>query len=170
MSESEIIITDEYLESQGLSKNFPERFWSKVNKTDSCWLWGAGCDTAGYGLIRRGEKRGTITTHRASWIINKGPVPKGLCVLHNCPNGDNRKCINPNHLWLGTADENMKDRNSKNRQAKGEKIGNSKLTEDAINEIRALSKIISGRKIAKLFSVGKTTIQEVLKRRSWNHV
>jgi hypothetical protein len=71
---------------------------------------------------------------------------------------------------LGTPDDNAKDRDSKGRQALGERNGKSKLTAENIKEIIILSSQISGRKIAKQFGVGKTTIQEVLKRRSWKHV
>ena len=169
MSESSIIITDEYLKSQGLSKNFLQRFWAKVNKTESCWIWNAGCSTGGYGLLKKGSK-GTIESHRASWIIHNGPIPKGLCVLHDCPSGDNRLCVNPNHLWIGTKTENNQDRDLKNRQAKGEGNGKSKLTNEKVLEIRRLAQEMSWRKVARKIGVAKTTVQDVLKRRSWKHV
>lgn len=101
-----------YAASTGKWAPFADRFWAKVNKTDCCWLW-TGSTYKGsqpYGTIGTGGKHGKVVkAHRASWLIHFGPIPDGLHVLHNCPDGDNPSCVNPGHLWLGTHDENMKD-------------------------------------------------------------
>lgn len=87
-----------------------ERFWQKVEKTDTCWLWRGSKNTTGYGQLRtdRLEK-----AHRISWEIHNGPIPDGLAVLHAC---DNPPCVNPSHLWLGTQADNARDRQAKGRQ------------------------------------------------------
>jgi hypothetical protein len=75
-----------------------ERFWSKVRKTESCWLW-TGAGGGHYGRLVRGGR--LDLSHRVSWELHNGPIPDGLFVLHNCPGGDTPACVNPDHLWLG---------------------------------------------------------------------
>lgn len=172
MSESSITITDEYLESQGLSKNLPQRFWRKVNKTDSCWLWIASQDGCGYGTIRTASHGRITRAHRVSWILHRGPIPSGLNVLHNCPSGDNPSCVNPDHLWLGTQGENCKDRDDKGRcwHPKGEEVKHSKLNDEKVRMIRQMSGHMTKAEIARQFSVSAPAIGKVLKGRSWKHV
>jgi hypothetical protein len=100
----------EFLKSQGFSPTLPKRFWAKVNKTESCWLWTASKHPFGYGTIFSGIK-GTppLCAHAVSWVLHNGPISKGLCVLHNCPGRDNPACVNPAHLWLGTKRDNTND-------------------------------------------------------------
>lgn len=92
-----------------------DRFENKVNKTDSCWIWqGAIIKSRGYGSFRIGKdiKR----AHVASFLIYNGEIQKGMCVCHSC---DNPSCVNPEHLWLGTHDDNMKDMVKKGRARHG---------------------------------------------------
>lgn len=89
-----------------------ERFWSKVQKTETCWLYGGR--KRRYGVFRVGNGQ-THRAHRLSWTLANGPIPPELMVCHNCPGGDNPGCVRPDHLFLGTAEDNAKDRDRKGR-------------------------------------------------------
>ncbi len=95
------------------------RFWAKVEFTSECWLWTRSTDLKGYGVfgLRRGQN---IGTHRYAYLQLVGSIPDGLWVLHNCPGGDNPGCVNPAHLWLGTAQDNVDDMWAKGRGSCGE--------------------------------------------------
>lgn len=98
-------------------KGTPEqRFWKRVQKTDTCWLWTGSKTKDGYGQISVEGKNNLA--HRFSWIFHNGPIPDALCVLHIC---DNPPCTNPEHLFLGTQPDNMADKTRKGRgnQLKG---------------------------------------------------
>jgi HNH endonuclease len=100
-----------------------ERFWPKVDASagpDGCWRWLASKNTHGYGQIGMhtpGQGSKTIRASTAAWILLRGPIPDGLWVLHNCPDGDNPGCCNPAHLWLGTPRKNTRDMVRKRRHA-----------------------------------------------------
>src|SRR6267143_986186 len=88
-----------------------ERFWDKVLKTPTCWLWQGQKRGTGYGgFSLNGTQR--ILAHRMAWKLTFGSIPEGLCICHAC---DNILCVNPNHLWLGTHKANMVDMNRKGR-------------------------------------------------------
>lgn len=140
-------------------------FWDRVNKNteNGCWLWIGLKDKDGYGLIsiKRRHKR----THRYSWELHNGPIPTGILVLHHC---DIPACVNPSHLFLGTHQDNVKDRVSKDRTAHtcGTKNGNSKLTYEDICLIRFLRKYhteFSLRQIAEYFHIAHTYISRIEK-------
>ena len=86
-----------------------KRFWAKVNKSGGCWIWTAQ-NVNGYGRIRINKK--LILAHRFVWEMVNGLIPKDLDVLHSC---DNPSCVNPKHLWVGTHQDNMDDRDKKGR-------------------------------------------------------
>ena len=91
-----------------------ERFYNKVIVSEACWEWiGAKQKVNGYGVIRINKKN--ELAHRLSYTMNLGPIPEGLWVLHKC---DNRGCVNPNHLFLGTRSDNVNDMYKKGRGAK----------------------------------------------------
>lgn len=87
-----------------------ERFFDKVNKTDSCWLWTGSLTSRGYGSI--GVDGKNVSAHRLSYMLFNGDIPDGFVVCHSC---DVPACVNPEHLWVGTASDNMKDMVAKNR-------------------------------------------------------
>jgi hypothetical protein len=96
---------------------FAERFWQYVVETEGCWLWTGTINKAGYGQItpRKGHK---ALAHRLSWMMLRGDIPPGMCVLHHC---DNPPCVNPEHLFIGTAKDNMQDMYRKGRARPGGK-------------------------------------------------
>lgn len=153
-----------------------DRFWAKVKKTDGCWLWQAACHPGGYGkLYFRGRVQ---AAHRVAWTLLRGEVPAGLVVMHAC---DNRKCVNPEHLSVGTQAENLRDMRTKGRHAHGalhyrrfrapeigESSRNAKLTnEQARQIIHALLAGQSRKKLAAQFCVSKGTIHAIALRKNW---
>lgn len=95
------------------SKRFVERFWKSTDRTGDCWLWTKGCRTNGYG--QTWHEGVNSLAHRVAWVLTYGPIPDGLQVCHTC---DIRRCINPEHLFLGTQSDNMVDCSSKGRIAR----------------------------------------------------
>lgn len=149
-------------------------FWAKVSKADgdSCWGWTGALISTGYGLI---SVRGELTlAHRYSYTVNVSPIPDGLHVLHRC---DNPKCVRPDHLFLGTNNDNIADRVAKGRGRgprpglAGEKNRNAKLTADAVRRMRILAASgVSHLAISKQFSVSRTTANRIINRKSWASV
>ena len=141
-----------------------QRFWEKVDKRgpDDCWEW-QGVKVYGYGQIRGDTVM--LYAHRVSWELANGPIPEDKCVLHLY---DNRSCVNPRHLWIGTKADNTHDMVQKCRSARGERNGISKLTEQDVHEIRQmLSCGISQRVIAKKYGVDKATISLINTGETW---
>ena len=126
----------------------------KVNKTDTCWNWTAGLDNAGYGQFSVGRKG--YRTHRFSWLMHKGKIPKGLNVNHHC---DNPMCVNPDHLFLGTQAKNMKDKTNKGRAQSETRCYNCKLTNEQVALILQDSRIY--REIAKEYNVSLSLISKI---------
>lgn len=163
-------LTRTYLESQGLSETFPARFVSKIRKTPGCWFWIGSRDRAGYGRINMVQMRQVpILAHRASWMLHRGPIPVGLCVLHKC---DNPSCVNPKHLKLGTHKSNSDDKWRKGRSKTGHLYGEAHpaavLTWSAVAVIRlAHPSGVSIRRLSQFFSVSIRVIQFVLRLDTW---
>jgi len=134
-----------------------DRFNDKIfYSVDGCWYWTGTTFNTGYGKI--GVRNKQLTTHRLSYILNKGEIINGLQVLHKC---DNRLCVNPEHLFLGTIQDNMKDMVIKGRQnkAKGENHGHAKLTNDQVFQIRNATG--HQKDIAKKYDVTQQTISKI---------
>jgi len=91
--------------------SYEERFFQKVDKTDSCWIWKGALSSKGYGSFSFNRK--TTLAHRYSFLIHKGPIPDGAVICHTC---DIPSCVNPEHLWAGTNSENTRDMFNKGRE------------------------------------------------------
>lgn len=146
------------------------RFWRFVDKAEGCWEWSGPRFPTGYGFLKDSSTKRNRMAHRVSWEIHYGPIPKGLHCCHRC---DNRSCVNPAHLFIGTAKDNMVDRDRKGRQAPhhGEFNGRAKLTEAVRLEIirEYSSGGVSYDKLAKKHRVSKTGIANLLRGKSWKH-
>lgn len=167
-------LTKEYLQSQRLTEDAYDRFIEKVfhlTYDGGCHIWmGAIIGNVGYGKLKRGLPfRGDICAHIASWLFHKGPIPKGLLVCHNCPGGDNRLCVNPSHLWIGTPADNTRDMCLKGMSTFGERCVHAKLTWEKVYEIRSLC--ASGVKrsvVASMFGVKVFCIHKIVTGQRWN--
>lgn len=162
------------IDRSGQKKKDPNsRFWHRVDKSGDCWEWMGLKDKDGYGIFHlslpqngKREKR----AHRASLILSGIPIPAGLCALHKC---DNRACVRPDHLYVGTPAQNNSDCIQRGR-AKwnyGEECGHSKLTAEDVREIRR--RVSDGevqRRVAEDFKVGYKAINKIVKNQRWTHV
>lgn len=146
-----------------------ERYWSRINKTDTCWLWTGGTNSGGYGSMWFGGR--LCGTHRLMlvWMGKlKTPIHTGSMatnvVLHSC---DNPRCVNPAHLQLGTNTENQKEAYARARRAaeRGATHTNAKLTPEQVEEIRRLynSKTFVQIELAAMFGVSQRAISLVVR-------
>lgn len=158
----------------GMTKKSPfERFWNKVDKKskDECWEWTGSKYYNGYGQFF--ENPNKICAHRFSYEMYYGTIFGNLLVCHKC---DNRGCVNPHHLFLGTHKDNLADMYKKGRQnckgAPGEKNCKAKLTEQQVLEIRYLhdSGKMKNKQLAEKFKTPVSTIESVVGRHTWKHI
>lgn len=130
-------------------------FMSRIEKTDTCWLWKGSKNEYGYGIILMpGEK--PVRAHRFVYEQLVGPIPEGKILLHSC---DNPPCVNPAHLTPGTKAENLYDSMKKGRRAVGEKHWNSKFSAEQIAAIRADPR--TQTEIAKEYGVSQPYIGRI---------
>lgn len=154
-----------------IRKSLEERFQGKFAvKETGCWEWTSAKNIYGYGLINNIPDviPKVVFAHRVSWTIHFGQIPEGLYVLHKC---DNRKCVNPEHLFLGTKADNSADRDTKKRQAFGARNGNAKYSDKDVLAIYDMHD--SGMKnpeIAKVLGGSRITIWEIVTGRKWGHL
>lgn len=151
-----------------IGKTLRDCYFERVIQRKGCWDWLGSVDHDGYGLLS--YRRVVYRAHRLSYELLKEPIPDGLWVLHRC---DNPRCSNPDHLFLGTAIDNVADKTAKDRQAAGSRNGRAKLTEDNVRLIRALYRrdiLRSCSKLAKKFNVSTPAILNALKGPGWKHV
>ncbi len=172
-----------------------ERFWPKIDRNGPtqdhmdtpCWVWTACKNRAGYGAFKAQKKQ--FRAHRVIYTLIRGPIPHdgsahGICVCHRC---DVRECCNPDHLFLGTNEDNVHDMYIKGRQPKGykngahtkpecvlrgEANGHARLTTNQILEIRALyaSGCFTHAVLAARFNVSPVHIGNIINRKKWAHI
>jgi hypothetical protein len=146
-------------------------FYSVKGGVGGCWTWigpimkATPANPRGlpYGRFRFSGR--AVLAHRLAWELRNGPIPAGMAVLHRC---DNPKCINPEHLFTGTQEANVADRNDKLRHAHGVTHGSAKLDDEKVRQIRREAK--SDSEWASLFSVTKSTVRHARNRLTWKHV
>lgn len=144
------------------------KFWQHVDKTATCWNWTGALTSGGYGNCK--ENGRVVRAHRKAWELVNGPIPAGMWVLHHC---DNRRCVNPAHLFLGTARDNAVDcvrkgrmyRVPKNRLRRGERAKSAKFTMDQVRQMRQMytGKPEQRKQIAARFGVNIRTLSDILR-------
>ena len=151
------------------------RFFSHVQKTDTCWIWTSATTGFGYGTFATFKPNKTHKAHRYSWEMVHGKIPAGMCVCHKC---DNPICVNPEHLFLGTRSENNKDMHDKGRCAKntwtksGEENPTSKLTNEKVLAIREMYSAgnTTMQKVGEVFGITAAHVCNIVRRISWKHI
>lgn len=137
-----------------------ERFWAKVDKTGDCWLWTAGKNEKGYGSFNRLKGiKGTRKAHRISWMMAHGEIENSLQINHHC---DVPSCVNPDHLYKGTASQNTDDMVKRDRTGK--------LNKEQIQEILSLQYYKTQQEIADVFKVHPSNISLILRGKTWKHL
>lgn len=141
-----------------------ERFWEKVDKKsdDECWNWKASTNGHGYGQICDGFC-GVVSAHRLSWQIHFGDIPIGKFILHKC---DNRLCVNPNHLYVGTQSDNMYDKVL--RSPTYPKMSKFYKGEAWLIERLWHSKKVTQEQISKMFKCNSATISNIVNKKTTN--
>ena len=149
-------------------RRLSSRFFNNIIKDQNtgCWLWTGFICPSGYGEVSVSGKR--VRAHRYSWMIHKGDIPESLLICHTC---DVRKCVNPDHLFIGTPKENMEDMMKKGRHncGRGEKHGHAKLTWEKVDEIRHIyiTQKISQAELARKYNVSSTVIRKIIHNMTW---
>lgn len=151
------------------------RFWEKVQKTDTCWIWTGGTFKFGHGRFWVKALNNGHYTHRIAFFLKYGHLPKPpQCILHNCPGGDNPRCVNPDHLWIGTRADNNQDKASKGRawSHQGEDNKCAILTEKQVLEIK--EKYATGAftqtELGKLYGVSQSNVYLIVSGKNWAHL
>lgn len=168
------------IRTQGMTRS--ERFWLKVQKSEGCWLWLGGRNARSYGIfgfIKDGRQR-SIAAHRFAYMDSVGPVPDDLHVCHHC---DNPPCVRPDHLFVGTRSDNMRDAQRKGRMRvaqlrvlKGRRHGighpHVKLTEQSVRDIRVeyAAGLGSMSDLSRIYGVDIAHIHRIIHRKVWRHV
>jgi len=140
-----------------------------IKDGSGCWLWPRSVVSAGYGVLRIGKRPGKLLyLHRLAWELWCGPIPDSLFVLHRC---DVPRCFNPDHLFLGTHADNMRDASNKGRMRRGESHADAILNAEQVMEIRR--RYCDGerkRDLALAFGISRQGIYSIVERHNWKHL
>jgi HNH endonuclease len=171
--------------------SFSKRFWTQVERTETCWLWRGYRNANGYGMIGLSSKN--MLAHRLSYEMHFGPIPPGLSCCHHC---DNPSCVRPEHLFVGTKADNMQDMVRKGRhwvhtkpellrfgdrnvsrlypetRPRGEQVKLAKVTAEQVKEIRRLYRDEQWKQnaLAAVFGISHRTISLIVRYKTWRHV
>jgi hypothetical protein len=139
-----------------IEMDYKARLDERTDKSGDCWVWTGPKNNKGYGHFRMGRD---TRAHRVSYVLNVGPIPDGLFVLHRC---DNPSCVRPDHLFLGTHQDNMDDRTRKGRNQ-------SKLNAIEVAQIRDLvaARVMAQGQIARAYGVSDTTVSLIKHGHKW---
>lgn len=145
------------------------RFWAMVDidwRPGACWAWrGESTAGAGYGRFKWRNRR--VSANRFAFALANGRTPEGRFVCHHC---DNPACVRPDHLFLGDAVSNAKDKVEKGRHAHGSRAGTAILDEEQVALIKAIPTSVPAASIGAAFGVRKSTIQKIRSGVNWAHV
>jgi hypothetical protein len=144
------------------------RFWGRVQGSPGCWLWQGAQHRQKYGRVGFKGNRAAYT-HRVAWELTHGPIPDGMHVLHKC---DNPQCVRPEHLFLGTHRDNMRDMANKGRapglQRKGESNNKAKLTAAQAARVKHGTEPLA--RLAEELGVSYQALHYIRTGRTWRHV
>jgi len=169
---------NEMVPIKNIKMSLIDRFKEKIapKNSNGCMEWMACLSDNRYGAFITGSRtkrtRKRYIAHRLSYELFVGAIPKGKCVLHKC---DNPKCVNPEHLFLGTQSDNMKDMIKKGRDFHvallGSKHGNAKLNEEQVMEIKdKIKNGISLIELSKIYNVSPENISSIKRGKTWKHI
>lgn len=155
----------------GTARPIAKRFWEKVDSSggvNACWTWMAADIGNGYGIFAETPYLRTLA-HRMAWRLTWGnTIPEGMDLCHRC---DNRKCVNPAHLFIGTRADNLRDCREKDRHCRGVRHPDAKLTDESVRMIRKRRLLGESQSaIAKIFGVHQSIVSEICAGKRWKHV
>lgn len=152
-------------EGTSIETNVLNRFWKKVDTAGAggCWIWLAGCSGDGYGAFRLTNPRRQVAAHRYSYEVSYGPIPDDMQVRHDC---DNPKCVNPEHLVLGTHEDNMRDK-SERKRVHADRNPNTHLTWEDVRLIRMMYPRFDQPTIAALFGIKRLAVGRIIRGVTW---